>query len=59
MPKLVVMQHLSRQDHAAAAIAARNSSFAWKETYEWCLDQTIKKDGKPWNANMILDDEGI
>ena len=34
----------------------------WKgeteEEYEWCLDQTINKDGKPWNANMILDDGG-
>ena len=36
--------------------------FAWKgeteEEYEWCLDQTINKDGKPWDANMILDDGG-
>ena len=23
-----------------------------------CLDQTINKNGKPWNANMILDDGG-
>ena len=29
-----------------------------EEEYEWCLDQTIKKDGKPWDANMILDDGG-
>ena len=53
----------STQDHAAAAIAANGIPvFAWKgeteEEYEWCLDQTIKKDGKPWDANMILDDGG-
>lgn len=53
----------STQDHAAAAIAARGIPvFAWKgetETeYEWCLEQTILKDGAPWNANMILDDGG-
>ena len=53
----------STQDHAAAAIAAKGIPvFAWKgeteEEYEWCLDQTIKKDGNPWDANMILDDGG-
>jgi len=53
----------STQDHAAAAIAAKGIPvFAWKgeteEEYEWCLDQTINKNGKPWNANMILDDGG-
>ena len=53
----------STQDHAAAAIAANGIPvFAWKgeteEDYEWCLEQTIKKDGKPWDANMILDDGG-
>ena len=53
----------STQDHAAAAIAeAGIPVFAWKgeteEEYEWCLDQTIKKDGLPWDANMILDDGG-
>ena len=53
----------STQDHAAAAIADKGIPvFAWKgeteEEYEWCLDQTIKKDGKPWEANMILDDGG-
>jgi adenosylhomocysteinase len=53
----------STQDHAAAAIAARGIPvFAWKgetETeYEWCLEQTILKDGAPWDANMILDDGG-
>ena len=53
----------STQDHAAAAIAAANIPvFAWKgeteEEYDWCIEQTIKKDGKPWDANMILDDGG-
>ncbi len=53
----------STQDHAAAAVAANGIPvFAWKgeteEEYEWCLDQTINKDGKPWDANMILDDGG-
>jgi len=53
----------STQDHAAAAIAALNIPvFAWKgeteEEYEWCLEQTILKDGTPWNANMVLDDGG-
>ena len=53
----------STQDHAAAAMAARGvPTFAWKgeteEEYEWCIEQTILKDGKPWNANMILDDGG-
>ena len=53
----------STQDHAAAAIAARGIPvYAWKgETepeYEWCIEQTILQDGKPWEANMILDDGG-
>ena len=53
----------STQDHAAAAIVAAGVPvFAWKgeteEEYEWCLEQTILKDGQPWNANMILDDGG-
>jgi adenosylhomocysteinase len=53
----------STQDHAAAAIAARGIPvFAWKgeteEEYEWCLEQTILKDGQPWDANMVLDDGG-
>ena len=53
----------STQDHAAAAIAAAGVPvFAWKgeteEEYEWCLEQTCKKDGKLWDANMILDDGG-
>ncbi|QIB65522.1 adenosylhomocysteinase [Kineobactrum salinum] len=53
----------STQDHAAAAIAAAGVAvYAWKgeteEEYEWCLEQTILKDGKPWDANMVLDDGG-
>ncbi|MEQ9567644.1 MAG: adenosylhomocysteinase, partial [Pseudomonadales bacterium] len=53
----------STQDHAAAAIAAAGVAvFAWKgeteEEYEWCIEQTILKDGKPWDANMVLDDGG-
>ena len=53
----------STQDHAAAAMAARDiPTFAWKgeteEEFEWCIEQTILKNGKPWDANMILDDGG-
>jgi len=53
----------STQDHAAAAMAAAGIPvFAWKgeteEEYDWCLAQTILKDGEPWDANMILDDGG-
>lgn len=53
----------STQDHAAAAIAARGVAvYAWKgQTVEegmWCIEQTILKDGTPWDANMILDDGG-
>ena len=53
----------STQDHAAAAVAASGVPvYAWKgeteEEYEWCIEQTILKDGKPWDANMILDDGG-
>jgi adenosylhomocysteinase len=53
----------STQDHAAAAIAAAGTAvYAWKgQTNEegmWCIEQTILKDGKPWDANMILDDGG-
>jgi len=53
----------STQDHAAAAIAAAGIPvFAWKgeteEEFWWCIEQTILKNGKPWNANMILDDGG-
>ena len=53
----------STQDHAAAALADQGIPvFAWKgeteEEYEWCLEKTICKDDKPWDANMILDDGG-
>jgi len=53
----------STQDHAAAAMAASGVPvFAWKgeteEEYEWCLRQTILQDGKPWDANLLLDDGG-
>jgi adenosylhomocysteinase len=53
----------STQDHAAAAIAAAGIPvYAWKgeteEEYDWCLEQTILKDGVPWDANMVLDDGG-
>ena len=53
----------STQDHAAAAIAAAGIAvYAWKgeteEEYEWCIEQTILKDGQPWDANMVLDDGG-
>ena len=53
----------STQDHAAAAIADKGISvFAWKgeteEEYDWCIEQTILKNGQAWDANMILDDGG-
>jgi adenosylhomocysteinase len=53
----------STQDHAAAAIAAAGIPvFAWKgeteEEFWWCIEQTILKEGTPWNCNMILDDGG-
>ncbi|MCR9278524.1 MAG: adenosylhomocysteinase [Pseudomonadaceae bacterium] len=53
----------STQDHAAAAMAAAGIPvFAWKgeteEEYEWCIEQTILSDGKPWDANLLLDDGG-
>ena len=36
--------------------------FAWKgqtdEEFDWCIEQTILKEGEPWDANMILDDGG-
>ena len=53
----------STQDHAAAAIAAKGIPvYAWKgeteEEFFWCIEQTILKDGEPWEANMILDDGG-
>ncbi len=53
----------STQDHAAAAMAAVGVPvYAWKgqtlEEADWCIEQTILKDGRPWNANMLLDDGG-
>ena len=53
----------STQDHAAAAmVAAGHAIYAWKgqtvEEGEWCIRQTILKDGEAWDANMILDDGG-
>ena len=53
----------STQDHAAAAMAASGVPvFAWKgeteEEYMWCIEQTILQDGKPWDANLLLDDGG-
>ncbi|MCY2968179.1 MAG: adenosylhomocysteinase [Planctomycetota bacterium] len=52
----------STQDHAAAAIAAKNIAvFAWKamneQEFDWCIEQTLFwPDGQP--LNMILDDGG-
>ncbi len=53
----------STQDHAASAMVAANiPTFAWKgeteEEFLWCIEQTILKNGKPWAANMVLDDGG-
>ena len=53
----------STQDHAASAMAeAGVAVYAWKgqtvEEGEWCIEQTILKDGKPWDANLLLDDGG-
>ena len=53
----------STQDHAAAAMAARGVPvFAWKgeteQEYNWCIEQTLLKDGAPWDANLLLDDGG-
>ncbi|MCL9682763.1 adenosylhomocysteinase [Legionella maioricensis] len=52
----------STQDHAAAAIAAKNIPvFAWKgeteEEYWWCVEQTLSgREG--WSPNLLLDDGG-
>jgi adenosylhomocysteinase len=51
----------STQDHAAAAIAAKNIPvFAWKgeseEEFWWCIEKTII--AKDWVPNLILDDGG-
>jgi len=53
----------STQNQAAAAIAkAGISVFAWKgeteEEFWWCIEQTLHKDGRLWDANMVLDDGG-
>jgi adenosylhomocysteinase len=53
----------STQDHAAAFMATEGVAvYAWKGQTEeegaWCIEQTILQDGKPWDANMILDDGG-
>ena len=53
----------STQDEAAAAVVAAGVPvYAWKgqtnEEGEWCIEQTILKNGKPWDANMLLDDGG-
>uniref|UniRef100_UPI002149694B adenosylhomocysteinase n=1 Tax=Endozoicomonas sp. ONNA2 TaxID=2828741 RepID=UPI002149694B len=54
----------STQDHAAAAIAAAGIPvFAWKgeteEEFWWSIEQTVLDGtGKPWQANMVLDDGG-
>ena len=53
----------STQDHAAACIAAAGIAvYAWKgqteDEGEWCIEQTILKNGEPWGVNMILDDGG-
>ena len=51
----------STQDHAAAAMAAKNIPvFAWKgeteEEFWWCIEKTIVADN--WKPNLILDDGG-
>lgn len=53
----------STQDHAAAYIASKGVAvYAWKgqtvQEGDWCIEQTILKDGTPWEANMLLDDGG-
>lgn len=52
----------STQDHAAAAMAARDISvFAWKgeteEEFWWCIEQTILGPNN-WRPNLLLDDGG-
>ncbi|MGI8951780.1 MAG: adenosylhomocysteinase [Chitinophagaceae bacterium] len=53
----------STQDHAAAAIAAKNIGvFAWKgqtlEEADWCIEQTLFFGSTDRPLNMILDDGG-
>ena len=49
-------------ENAAAIAESGVPVFAWKgqteEEFDWCIEQTILCDGKPWDANMILDDGG-
>mgnify|MGYP003316977662 CR=1 FL=1 len=56
------IREIERIDAASAIAAAGIPVFAWKgeteEEYEWCIEQTILEDGKPWDANMVLDDGG-
>ncbi|MFA6453492.1 MAG: adenosylhomocysteinase [Microgenomates group bacterium] len=52
----------STQDHAAAAIAAKNTPvFAWKgeteKEYWWCIEESLKF-SKGKGPNMLLDDGG-
>lgn len=53
----------STQDHAAAAMAAQGIAvYAWKgqtqAEADWCIKQTLHKDGELWPATMLLDDGG-
>ena len=48
----------STQDHAAACIAAEGIAvYAWKgqteDEGEWCIEQTILKDGTPWGVGYV------
>ena len=60
---LVFMQYfLDSGSRRSGHCRSRHPVFAWKgeteEEYEWCIEQTILEDGKPWDANMVLDDGG-
>ncbi len=61
---LVVVQHLLHTGPRGGGGRCRRVSpylpgkGETEEEYEWCIEQTILKDGKPWDANMILDDGG-
>lgn len=53
----------STQDHAAAAMAAQGIAvYAWKgqtpAEADWCIKQTLHKNGELWPATMLLDDGG-
>ena len=43
------------QDHVIFFLSMQKKRI--QKEYEWCLEQTILKDGQPWDANMILDDQ--